>query len=38
MKYSDYPGCSLHTTAKEFYLSTKVVMQELGIELEELQN
>jgi heterodisulfide reductase subunit B len=38
MKYSYYPGCSLHTTAKEFDLSTKVVMQALGIELEELQD
>ena len=38
MKYSYYPGCSLHTTAKEFDLSTKVVMGELGIELEELQD
>ncbi|MEA5573532.1 CoB--CoM heterodisulfide reductase iron-sulfur subunit B family protein [Calothrix sp. UHCC 0171] len=38
MKYSYYPGCSLHTTAKEFDLSTKVVMQKLGIELEELDD
>lgn len=38
MKYSYYPGCSLHTTAKEFDISTKVVMQELGIQLEELQD
>jgi heterodisulfide reductase subunit B2 len=38
MKYSYYPGCSLHTTAREFDISTKVVMQELGIELEELQD
>lgn len=38
MKYSYYPGCSLHTTAKEFDLSTKVVMEELGIELEELKD
>lgn len=38
MKYSYYPGCSLHTTAKEFDLSTKVVMRELGIELEELHD
>ena len=38
MKYSYYPGCSLHTTAKEFDISTKVVMQELGIELKELQD
>lgn len=38
MKYSYYPGCSLHSSAKEFDLSTKVVMKELGIELEELQD
>ncbi len=38
MKYSYYPGCSLHTTAKEFDISTKVVMQELGIELEDLND
>jgi heterodisulfide reductase subunit B len=38
MKYSYYPGCSLHTTAKEFDISTRVVMSELGIELEELKD
>ena len=38
MKYSYYPGCSLHTTAKEFDMSTKVVMDELGIELKELND
>lgn len=38
MKYSYYPGCSLHTTAKEFDISTKLVMQELGIELNELED
>ncbi|OKH40522.1 disulfide reductase [[Phormidium ambiguum] IAM M-71] len=38
MKYSYYPGCSLHTTAKEFDISTKVVMEELGIELKELED
>ena len=38
MKYSYYPGCSLHTTAKEFDISTQVVMQELGIELRELED
>lgn len=37
-KYSYYPGCSLHTTAKEFDISTKVVMEELGIELEDLKD
>ncbi len=38
MKYSYYPGCSLHTTAQEFDISTKVVMEELGIELRELED
>jgi heterodisulfide reductase subunit B len=38
MKYSYYPGCSLHTSAKEFDMSTKVVMQALGFELEELKD
>ncbi|MCM1982444.1 CoB--CoM heterodisulfide reductase iron-sulfur subunit B family protein [Lyngbya confervoides] len=38
MKYSYYPGCSLHSTAKEFDLSTQAVMEALGIELEELQD
>ncbi len=38
MKYSYYPGCSLHTTAKEFDISTRVVMDALGIELEELKD
>ncbi|MBR8826352.1 MAG: CoB--CoM heterodisulfide reductase iron-sulfur subunit B family protein [Gomphosphaeria aponina SAG 52.96 = DSM 107014] len=38
MKYSYYPGCSLHSSAKEFDISTKVVMKELEIELEELQD
>jgi heterodisulfide reductase subunit B len=38
MKYSYYPGCSLHTSAKEFDMSTKVVMEALGFELEELKD
>jgi heterodisulfide reductase subunit B len=38
MKYSYYPGCSLHSTAKEFDISTKVVMEALGVELLELQD
>ncbi len=37
-KFSYYPGCSLHTSAKEFDLSTQVVMQALGFELEELKD
>ncbi|ANV85920.1 disulfide reductase (plasmid) [Picosynechococcus sp. PCC 7003] len=38
MKFSYYPGCSLHTSAKEFDLSTKVVLKALGIDLEELKD
>ncbi|EDX77607.1 Cysteine-rich domain protein [Coleofasciculus chthonoplastes PCC 7420] len=38
MTYSYYPGCSLHSSAKEFDISTRMVMQELGIELEELED
>jgi heterodisulfide reductase subunit B len=38
MKYSYYPGCSLHTTAKEFDISTRVVMDALDIQLEELKD
>lgn len=38
MKYSYYSGCSLHTTAKEFNISTQVIMKELGVELEELKD
>lgn len=38
MKYAYYPGSSLHPTAKEFDISTKVVMEEMGIELEELKD
>ena len=36
MKYAYYPGCSLHSTAKEYDLSTRAVCRELGIELEEI--
>lgn len=36
MKVSYYPGCSLHGTAKEYDLSTRLVSNHLGIELEEL--
>jgi heterodisulfide reductase subunit B len=34
--YSYYPGCSLHGSAKEYDHSTKVICEELGIELKEL--
>jgi len=36
MKYAYYPGCSLHSTAKEYDLSTKAVANALGIELIEI--
>ena len=36
MKYAYYPGCSLHSTAKEYDLSTKEVARSLGIELVEI--
>lgn len=36
MKYAYYPGCSLHSTAKEYEDSTLAVCEELGIELQEI--
>ncbi|MGA1825617.1 MAG: CoB--CoM heterodisulfide reductase iron-sulfur subunit B family protein [bacterium] len=36
MKFAYYPGCSLHSTAKEYDISTRVVCKELGIELQEI--
>lgn len=36
MKYAYYPGCSLHTGAKEYEKSTLYVCKELGIEFEEI--
>jgi len=36
MRASYYPGCSLHGTAKEYDLSTRLVCKELGVDLEEL--
>ncbi len=32
-KYAYFPGCSLHSTAREYELSTKNLSQELGVEL-----
>ncbi|MFC1899639.1 CoB--CoM heterodisulfide reductase iron-sulfur subunit B family protein [Chloroflexota bacterium] len=34
--YSYYPGCSLHSTAKEFDVSTRLVCETLGIDLKEI--
>ncbi len=36
MRYAYFPGCSLHSTAKEYDLSTKAVAGTLGIELIEI--
>ena len=36
MKYAYYPGCSLHSTAKEYDMSTREVANALGIELLEI--
>ncbi len=35
-KVAYYPGCSLHSTAREFDISTRAVCRELGMELEEV--
>ena len=36
--YSYYPGCSLHATAAEYDVSTRLVCQKLGVELQELED
>jgi heterodisulfide reductase subunit B len=36
MNYTYYPGCSLEGTAREYDLSTRAVMERLGIQLTEL--
>ncbi|MHB1000553.1 MAG: CoB--CoM heterodisulfide reductase iron-sulfur subunit B family protein [Armatimonadota bacterium] len=36
MKFAYYPGCSLHSTASEYDLSTRSVCSAMGIELEEI--
>ncbi len=38
MKYSYYPGCTLHASTKEYDMSTKAVCEKLGIELIELED
>ncbi len=37
-KFSFFPGCSLHSTAHEYYDSTVLSMAALGVELEELDD
>ena len=36
MKYAYYPGCSLHSTAKEYDISARAVCDALGIDLQEI--
>ncbi|MDE3088849.1 MAG: CoB--CoM heterodisulfide reductase iron-sulfur subunit B family protein [Chloroflexota bacterium] len=36
MRFSYYPGCSAHSTAREYDSSTRAVCRSLGIELDEL--
>lgn len=38
MKVAYYPGCSLHGTAEEYDKSTQLVCDELGIELDEVDD
>lgn len=38
MRYTYYPGCTAETTAVEFGVSTEVVCETLGIELDELDD
>ncbi len=38
MRYAYYPGCSLHSTAEEYDISTRAVMKALGVELLELED
>jgi heterodisulfide reductase subunit B len=36
--YAYYPGCTLHSTAKEYDVSTRLVCEKLGIKLRELED
>ncbi|MDP2953943.1 MAG: CoB--CoM heterodisulfide reductase iron-sulfur subunit B family protein [Chloroflexota bacterium] len=36
--YAYYPGCSLHATAKEYDVSTRLVCRSLGLQLKELED
>jgi len=38
MKYAYFPGCSLHSTAKEYGLTSGEICKKLGIELEEIKD
>lgn len=36
--YAYYPGCTLHSTAKEYDISARLVCEKLGIKLQELED
>ena len=38
MKYAYYPGCTAHTTSKEYEMSVHAVCEKLGIELVEVED
>lgn len=38
MKIGYYPGCSLHSSAREYDLSARLVSRSLGVELEEIKD
>jgi len=38
LRYSYYPGCSLHSTSREYDLSARAVCAAFGVELEELKD
>lgn len=38
MRYLYYPGCSLEGTAREYNVSTRLFMQEMGADLVEVEN
>lgn len=38
MIYAYYPGCSLHSTGKEYDISFRAVCKKIGIELKEVNN
>ncbi|NIO21036.1 MAG: disulfide reductase, partial [Candidatus Aenigmarchaeota archaeon] len=38
MKFSYYPGCTAHSTSKEYTLSYREVLSVLGVELEEIED
>ena len=38
MRYAYYPGCSLHSTAREYDMSLRAVCEKVGVELKEVKN